>query len=177
MSDELVPVSLKVDAGSYPIETKLEVVSKYMQLGNMRLVSELTGIHYDTLLNWKKTKWWMELVDELRKTKSTKTNNKVNNIIDTSLEVIEDRLTHGDWVLNQKTGELMRKQVSLQAATQIAVQLRQQQIKLDELEARITHQNDTVEGTLKTLAKEFARWAKKPSAEDVVDVEVVEIKE
>lgn len=177
MSDELTPVNLKIDAGTYSIETKLDVVAKYLQLGNMRLVSELTGIKYDTLLGWKKSKWFLELSEEIRNSRKTKTNNKANTLIDLSLDTILDRLENGDWVINQKTGELIRKPVSIREASTIARDLRTQQIKIDELEARITHENDTVEGTLRTLAKEFAKWSKKPLPADVVDVETVEIKD
>lgn len=177
MSDEQPSTGLRVANGSYPIEKKLEVVNMYLQLGNMRLISELTKISYDLLIDWKKTKWWAELYDEVKRAKSSKTNNTVNSIIETSLDAISDRLENGEWILNQKTGEMVRKPVSLRDAARVASDLRSQQIKLDELEARITHQNDTVEGTLKTLAKEFARWAKKPLPGDVVDVETVEVKD
>jgi len=172
-----VPTSLKVDGGGYPIETKIKVVQKYLVLGNMRLVSELTGISYDTLVEWRKTKWWLDLTEEIKRGAEASTNNKVAAILDQSLDEVKDRLVNGDWIFNQKTGELQRKPVSVRDAARIAVDLRNQQIKLNELEARITHENESFDSSLRTLAKEFAKWAKKGSGGEVIDVESKEIKE
>ena len=58
---------------SYSWEKRMDVVAKYMLLGNMRAVSEQTGVNYATLMDWKKSDWWPDMVDQIRRQKKTKT--------------------------------------------------------------------------------------------------------
>ena len=63
--------------GRYSWEKKVEAASKYMQLGNMRLVSELIEVPYQTIADWRKTDWWKDLCDELKTAKKAKQSQKL----------------------------------------------------------------------------------------------------
>jgi hypothetical protein len=153
--------------GRYSWEKKIEVASKYMQLGNTRLVSELTDVSYQTISDWRKTDWWSALIEELKLAKKAKTGQKLSEIIDQSIEVVTDRLENGDWVLNNKTGEMMRRPVSLRDAAQVTNNLITRQIQMEELAEKITTRKETVQETLKVLAGEFAKWNRTQKNKDV----------
>lgn len=164
----------KDEGGFYTWEKKIDAATKYMALGNMRLVSELCKIEYRTLMYWRKTPWWSELIEEIKNTRQTEVNTKLSKIVDKSLSVIEDRLQNGDFVMNRKTGEIDRIPVNIKDANTITRDLLKHQIKQEEIVNRIQIQKETVQDQLKLLALEFAKWAKKPSKEGAVDIEFKE---
>ena len=159
---------------TYTWSEKSEAVKKYMLLGNMRLVAELTGIPYNTLHDWRKQDWWPELYEELKKAAKAKTNNKLGTIIEDSLEIIQDRIQNGDWVLNQKTGEMVRKAVPLRDVGNLTNQLLTRQLQLEELSERMEHRKESVQDTLQLLAKEFSKWQRIQNKSKATDVEIIE---
>jgi hypothetical protein len=148
----------KDDSGYWTWEKKIEVVTKYMALGNLRLTAEVSKVPYDTCTEWKKSNWWSQVVDEIKKTKSTEMNNKLSKIIDKSLSAIEDRLENGDFVFSQKTGEVLRKPVTIKDANTVAKDLLSHQIRVEEIANKIEERKETIQETLKVLADEFAKW-------------------
>lgn len=165
----------KDEAGFYTWEKKIEVATKYMALGNMRLVGELCKVDYRTLMNWKKEKWWTELLNEIKKTRQTETSTKLSKIVDKSLEVIADRLEHGDFILNNKTGNIDRKPVSLRDANSVAKDLLGTQIKMEELTSKIETRQESVQEQLKLLATEFAKWSKGLSKQNAQTINFKEV--
>lgn len=157
-----------------PWEKRMEVVGRFMLLGNLRVVSEQCGVSYNTLQDWKKSDWWPEVVQQIKRQKRSKTNDSITKIIEQSLDVMKDRLENGDYVLNNKTGEIVRKPVSIKDATTISSQLLQRQIQIEELEAASERSTDTVQETLTLLAREFQKWSKKVPVEVVSEIPRVE---
>ena len=157
----------------YTWAEKAEAAKKYMLLGNMRLVSELTGVPYNTLHDWRKQEWWGTLLEEIKAAQKAKRNNKLNEVIDESIELITDRIRNGDWVLNNKTGEVQRRPVSLRDIGNLTNQLITRQVQMEEINSRMDHQKETVQETLKALATEFAKWQRISNKKSATDVEVV----
>ena len=160
---------------------RMDAVARYMLLGNMRVVSEQVGVTYNQLVEWKRSPWWPEMVETIRRQKKGKTNQSITKIIEQSLDVIEDRLENGDFIMNNKTGEIVRKPVGVKEATTIAHQLLQRQQAIEELEAKLSSNEDTVQETLSLLAKEFQKWNKtkrvskdNENAEDLPFVEIID---
>lgn len=161
-------------------EDKVAVATKYMQLGNMRLVSELTEVPYQTILDWRKTEWWPQLCDEIKQIKRSKMGAKLEEVIELSVTEVMDRLQNGDFVLDRKTGEIVRKPVSMRDAAQVTNQLITRQIQMEELAERLTHRKESIKESLQMLAKEFAKFTKeqgKAKPVEVVDVQFTEVKE
>lgn len=73
---------------------------------------------------------------------------------------MEDRLDKGDFVWNQKTGEIARKPVSLKEARGAANDLLQRQVVLEKMQREEVHQQQqqTVADQLAMLANEFAKF-------------------
>lgn len=135
-----------------------KAVTLYMLLGNMRLVSEKTGVFLDTLYDWKKTDWWAELIEEARASEKKKRLSTVDEVVKMSLEVTKDRLENGDFVLNQKTGEIVRKPVGLRDAATITNNLLARQIQMEEMAEKMQHHKSSTQEVLNLLAKEFKKF-------------------
>lgn len=156
----------------YPYEKRLEVAQKYMVLGNLRLVADLAGVPYQTVRLWKTQEWWRDLVAEIRATRNISLDNKMSRIVDKSLEMVEDRLEHGEMYYDVKSGDWARRPVNLQGALKATdVLLNQQNIlaKKEQVDTSAA-QAATVADQIKNLAVEFAKFNTKRTVE-VVNVE------
>lgn len=158
---------------SHSWQQRMDVVARFMLLGNMRVVSEQSNIPLNTLYSWKNEPWWLEMVDQIRRQKKQKTADSLTSIIETGVDILNDRLENGDFVLNQKTGEIQRKPVGVKEATVIVNQLIQRQNELEKLADNTTSSGENVQDTLTMLAKEFEKITRKLSK---VDAQTIEFK-
>lgn len=156
---------------------KLEAVTTYLMLGgNVIMTCATTQIPEQTIYKWKKTEWWNTLVNEIKQEERLILSTKLKRVMEKSWEVVGDRLEHGDWQLNQKTGELVRKPVSMRDAAKVATDSVILREKLDMNESFTVHA-DQIEDKLAKLAKAFQDLAKgvkpPPPVEDIEYVEQV----
>jgi TRAP-type mannitol/chloroaromatic compound transport system substrate-binding protein len=93
-----------------------------------------------------------------------------------SWDVVSDRLQHGDWIYDQKAGELRRKPVSLRDAAKVANDTALLRERMD-MNENFTVAADQIEDKLTKLAKAFSDLSKgkleAPQAEDIAFVEEV----
>lgn len=161
---------------TWSLEHRVQVVSQYLVLGNMALVSATTGVPHQLIRAWKTKPWWKELEDQIRATENLQMDNKLTQIVDRSLDVVLDRVEKGDFIYDQKTGQVVRKPVNMKDAAKVSVDLI---TKRELLRGNATERHEgtqvSVAEQLKMLALEFAKW-QKPQKE-VIDAEDVEIKE
>lgn len=147
--------------------------SLYNELGNMRLVSEKTGVPYDTLCNWKGEPWWVRLIEELRATKAALRSKKVDVLIEESLEIVADRLKKGD-IYVTKDGKIKRVPVKLRDVSTLTSEMMKQQNTLNEQASRLSHIEASTQELLLDLAKEFKKFNRtlnKSAAETITFVE------
>lgn len=131
-----------------------------------------------TLWVWKKTEWWNELVNEVKKEDRLVISSKLRKVLDRSWNIVEDRLTNGDWFFNQKTGELQRKPVGVRDASQVAFQAAQLFDKMDRADHFVVA-TEQIEDKLNKLAKSFEALAsgKQLASEEIVDIDFKEVEE
>lgn len=156
-------------------QRKMDAVARYMLLGNLRLVAEQMEMSYNTLADWKRQPWWADMVETLRKQKKEKKANSLEKVIETGIDILKDRLENGDFVLNQKTGEIIRKPVAIKDAQVIVNQLIQRQNDLETMAEKYSHESENVQETLNTIAKEFQKLSRKMSKDTATTVDFVEI--
>lgn len=151
---------------------KIEAVTTYMILGNLKLVSGALSVPYDTLKVWKASEWWKTMESDLRVQEDLQLSNRLKKIIANSYDAVEDRLANGDFMFDQKTGEMRRKPVNMRDAHKVAVDLSDRRdVMLERHIAGESVTNDKIEQTLRNLAEQFAQIAnqtKKPSVEVTV---------
>lgn len=155
---------------------KIECVTTYFLLGGqVKLTAEKLGIPYETVRTWKKTDWWRELEDDIRREERLTLSTKLRNLMDASLVEVEDRLKNGDWIYDQKVGELKRKPVSMKDAGKLAMDAANLRTKMD-IQENHTVAAEHIEDKLSKLAKAFSDLAlgKRKDLEDAEDIPFVE---
>lgn len=164
---------------TWPMEKKIAAVTQYLVLGNMNLVAASTGIDVDLLRHWKMQPWWTDTEKEIRATENIEVDGKLTKIVDRSLDAVMDRLENGDFIYNNKTGQIIRKPVNMKDAVTASKEML---TKRELLRGNATERKETtqisMQDQLKALALEFAKFNKPTSggtAEDVIDVEAKEI--
>jgi hypothetical protein len=135
---------------------KLECVKTYLILGNLTLTANSLGIPHNTVKSWKKCEWWKTIEQELMVQEDLQLGDRLKKIVNRSYDVIEDRMANGDFVYDQKTGEMRRKPVAMRDAHKVGLDL---QVRRDELVRRHVEgesiSTDKIEKTLLDLAKRF----------------------
>ena len=157
-------------------EARIAAVSQYLVLGNMALVSSVTKIPHQLLRAWKGQPWWAEVESQIRATDNLQMDGKLTKIVDKSLDAVMDRLENGEFVYNQKTGQVIRKQVNMKDAAKVTVDMiTKRELLRGNATARTETTQTSVEDQLKALALEFAKWQNPQPKVETVDVEVVEV--
>jgi hypothetical protein len=147
------------EKGHWPIEKKIEVVTQWLVLGNLRQTAALSGVSYNLVRKWRGEQWWLELESEIRQTQNIQMDTKLSTIVEKSLEATLDRVENGDFIYDQKSGEIRRKPAALRDVHRVAVDL------LDRREVLRKGADDRNEGTqvsvqehLKMLATQMSQW-------------------
>jgi transposase-like protein len=165
--------------GIWSDEKRIEAVAIYIALGSMAETHKATGIPLNTLWSWKQRKsWWEDVEKALRAEHNNQTSSKLSGIVDKTLAAIVERVESGDWVYNQRSGEITRVPVSAAALNKIASALLDRRLVLDKME--MIQQEDEVDTTAK-LEKQLARLAhsfsdfvaSRKREEKVIDMEQV----
>jgi len=139
---------------------KIEACTTYFMLGgNLSLVSKTLNISYETLKSWKASNWWKELETNIRKEERLQLSSRLKKVIDKSWDTVVERLENGDHVYNQKTGELIRKPVTLRDVGAIAKSATELREKLD-LEEAHTVAAEHITDKLNKLAEAFSNLSK-----------------
>jgi transposase-like protein len=151
---------------TWPVEKKIEAVTTYLALGSLRQVAAVTGVSYGMIKQWRIQPWWKDLEAEVLASRRIAQGTKLSKIVDKSLDVIDDRLTAGDFILNNKTGEVQRKPVTLRDATMAANALMQRAAILEKLQQdeKIVETQVSIKDQLANLAAEFAKMTGRSKA-------------
>lgn len=160
---------------TWPVEKRIEVVSQYLVLGNMALVAAVTGVNHNLIRAWKGQPWWKEFENQVRATENLQMDTKLSQIVDKSLDAVMDRVEHGDFIYDQRTGQIKRKPANMRDIAKVSVDLLS---KRELLRGNATERKESsqisVADQLKELALEFARW-QNPTNKETIDVEMVEV--
>ena len=144
----------------YSDRQKIEAVTTYLMLGgNASLTAKTLAIPYPTVLTWTQSNWWNDLVHQVQKEEKLQLSARLKKIVEKSWEVVGDRLEKGDWIFNNKTGEILRKPVSMKDAAKVAVDSAVLRDRLS-LNEQISLDSQAIEDKLTKLAKAFSDLSK-----------------
>lgn len=165
-----------VKNSTWPKEKKLQVVTQYLALGNMKLVAATTGVDYGLIRQWKMQPWWKEFEREIRATENIALDSNLTKIVDKSLETVADRLENGDFIFDNKTGQIKRKPVNMKDAAKVSVDLL---TKRELLRGNATNRSEAavipMADQLKALADAFARMSQGLPPAEIIDVDMVQV--
>ena len=89
----------------YTPEEKIQVAAYWLGGYSSRDLEPIVGIPAATIRYWMQTKWWKQLLSELRRGKNEELDNRLTRIIHKSVAQLEDRLDKGNSKYNPSTGE------------------------------------------------------------------------
>lgn len=165
-----------VKNSTWPKEKKLQVVTQYLALGNLKLVSATTGVDYGLIRQWKMQPWWKDFEKEIRATENIALDSNLTKIVDKSLETVADRLENGDFIFDNKTGQIKRKPVNMKDAAKVSVDLL---TKRELLRGNATNRTESaaipMADQLKALADAFSRMSQGLPPVEIIDVEMVDV--
>lgn len=169
-------VAKAMENGIYPEMKKVEAASIYAVTGDLRKVSELTGVEESLLKYWRKQEWFQLVLKEVWSENNETLNAKLTAAIDKAQDQLLDRLEHGDTKMT-RDGELVRVPIpgkDLSLITAIVFDKRQV------LRGEPTSRSESVQigdkqlTRLEQLALTFENLANHRRAKtDVVDAEVI----
>lgn len=149
---------------------KLEAATTYAMLGTLTETALVTSIPLETLKNWKQSTWFKELLLQIRDEDVQKLDSNLQRVVDKAMKAVEDRLDHGDWQYDPKTGKPLRVPVKAQIALRVTTDLLQRQEKIRERPEK-QEVEKTIDARLAKLSEEFARFA----TSKVIEGEVVRV--
>ena len=143
----------------WPEEKKIEVAALYASgVVNSTDLERLTGVPGTAIRTWKQTDWWPELLERIHSEVDNDIVSKFTNIVDKSLETIQDRLINGDYYYNKKSGEIHRRPVSMRDANIVATSMVDKR-QLLRGKATSRSESGSVDARLLKLAEEFKKFA------------------
>lgn len=154
---------------TYSDHQRIEAIKAFIVTGNMVTVARELNIPYDTLALWKKSNWWKDLYKQIKEENTLKLTARLKNIADKALSATEDRIQNGDYIYDQKTGELRRKPVALREVHRVAVDLTNKAIELEK-QPIIEQTQTAILDRLNALKKSFEELGGKKAPVIVTDV-------
>lgn len=167
-----------VDASgrSWSDSQKLECVTTYLSLGNLAQTSRLLKIPEMTIRTWKQKDWWKELELDLKSQETLQLSSRLKRIIESTLAVTEDRLANGDFIYDNRSGQMVRKPVSMKDAHKVTMDMIQRRDVLDNKQPTDISA-ESISDKLDTLAKKFEEIASGKKTIEVTDVIIGEVVE
>jgi len=117
-SPRLVVVAEKRPARIYSEDEKREAVALMFTLGTQEAVAKALDIPQRTVSDWTRTEWWAEYHAQMVRAVKDESGAAFRRIVRKSSVALEDRLDHGDLILDRK-GREVRKPISAKDLTVI----------------------------------------------------------
>ena len=149
---------------------RLEVVTTWLVLGKIPLVSATTGVPEGTIRQWRTQPWWKEIEVSVQTETDQELDAKLAKRIDKALDLVLDRLEHGDYLYDPKTGQFVRKPVSMKDTWKVSTEMIDKRLLIRK-QPKDQASQEAVGDILKNLAQEFAKMARKKIKEEINPME------
>jgi hypothetical protein len=146
-------------AGHWSEKKRLEALTTWLALGNIRMTAAQINVPYETVKKWYASEWWKETVESLRNEETQVLDNKLSKAMDKALEKVTDMLDNGEYIYDQKTGKVKRMPVKLRDANVAFNNLLDKRQLIRKLPTKITEASNT-QAQLQNLADQFAAFVK-----------------
>lgn len=157
----------------YSEEDRIKAATVYSVTGKAVEVERITGIPAYIIRKWKTLEWWPQIIDRVRQEKDDELDSKFTEIVDKTVGVINDRLENGDYVYDNKTGQVIRKPIDGKSAAVITSIFVDKRELLRRKETTNIVQA-SIQERLERIAKDVRKLAGKPPSDgDIIDVDPV----
>lgn len=157
--------------GLWDQKKKIETVTTFLATGNASITSGIVNVPYATVLNWKRQDWWKDVVAQIRSDGALELNARLAKIVDKSISAINDRIDNGEYIYDQKRGQIERVPVKLRDLHRVTTDLIDKQQILQDRENRTLTTETSLEDRLVKIAETFVRnIGKEPRMKEVNEV-------
>lgn len=169
----------------YTREQRTKLVVAYMHSKNIKMAAEISGIRINTAKVYRHQNWFLKAEEKLKKLELEKLDSIIQSTFKDTLSQLQDRIAHGDYAYDPKTGEMRkdRVQISSKDAANIAMSLNkiskdtQEKIALLDPVGKI-QEKDKVMNFLGQIANALGgNKVNTPPIKDIEDVSYSEVKE
>lgn len=151
---------------TYTENQKIDALKLWLVLGNLRQVARDLKIPFETVKQWRYSKWWADLAVEIKSEGRLELSAKLRKVAEKALGETLDRLENGDVRLSP-TGQMERVPVTAAVASKIATDFLAKSEELDRTQDNETLQ--TVNDRLLALATSFEKFSRKVRRIEVED--------
>lgn len=156
---------------------KIEAVTTYLIMGNLVATAAVVKVPHVTLKAWRHAPWWKEMEEDIRMESNQSLDTKLAKRIEKALDIVNDRLDHGDYQYDPKTGQFVRRPVNVRDGWKVANEMIDKQWLIRKQPKESTSQ-EAIGDILKNLAKEFSEMAKARIHQGkIIDVQESELQE
>jgi len=138
---------------------KMEAVTTYLSVGTLEMTSALTSVPVETLRTWKRSDWWKNHILELQEEENTAIGKRLSKILDKTLKEVEDRIEHGEFMYDPRTGKTLRIPAKLRDVHKVSTDLIDKKEQLVKLQRPTEEKQQVTTEHLVELAKAFAEMA------------------
>ena len=160
----------------YSDKQKMDLITTWMTTGNLALACRLHSIPEVTARVWKASDWWQQVVADLKMQEKIELSSTMKALVKASQDIVAQRLANGDPILNQKTGEIVMKPVSMKDAHKVAVDLIDRRAIVEKTTHLVEVNEERTDDKLEKLAEKFAEMSIKSIEKNInkrrtIDVE------
>ena len=150
---------------------KVKLVQDWIRSGNLAGSCKKNRIPYNTALEWKRSQWWKELSDKYREEMDIRISAQIDDIIDMTMGQMKERIKDGEYILDSKTGEVIRIPAKTRDLAQITKILTDRQDILIKRKKVENNDTSTIKEKLTDLASHFASFVKQTNVKkpEVID--------
>ncbi len=167
----------KPGKGYWDQKKKLEVLQTYILLGNLALAARTNNVPEITVRQWKVTQWWKDNEEELRRSGKLQLSAKLTTLVEKSMNVLEERLTNGDFFWDKKNNCFIRKGISAEHANKITSGLIDRVLAVEKAAKPEKITDEGLESRLQKIAAILVSAKTPIKAKDYTDVSFLEVRQ
>ena len=138
---------------------RIQLVTTYLATGNLALTAATLQIPEVTARRWKAMPWFKQMVEDIRNEDNLVLDAKLSKVVNKSVDALLDRVEHGDFQYDQKSGNMVRKPISARDASVVTRDMIDRRELLQGKKQVERDSTRKVEDRLLKLAEEFTRFA------------------
>lgn len=143
----------------YTEEQKTKVVMLWLSTSNLTEVAKITGIPHQTIKEWRGQPWWNQYVAEITDRDLNRKKGKLAKVAETTLDLIQEQIQHGEYFWDAKTGKLKRKPARIADLTNTMKTVVNMQTLIETMQSQKVQVSDTNK-RLEQIAEQFAKFTK-----------------
>ena len=158
------------ELGHWKDTKKLEVVATWLATGNLAETARITRVPVRTIEKWRVSDWWKQQVNNIQSEEDQKLDAKSSKVIERALDHLMDRIENGEFIYDQKTGQVIRTPAKLRDLNTAFNTLLDKRQLLRNKPTKIVEQQQTAT-QLQNLAEQFAKFVKNTAPKEVEYIE------